>query len=220
MITIFDLDYTIFDADKFKRLGLSQFLGLSETEFMRYYKENFKDKKINYNIGKHMLDLGWDKEKIIKKTEEFTPWLKKEINQYLFPEAEKLLCRFKVASEKMILASFGDPEFQKQKIFALTIGGAAAENFFDEIIISDSKKSELGELKKLRGESILLVNDKIKELAELMEIFGDNCEAFLIDGPYARNPEYDFTPHSLKELEEKFFPPRPEAQEETKIKIS
>lgn len=217
-IDIFDLDYTLFDAGKFEQICLASFFDMSETEFIKYYKESFKDKGINYNTEKHMQDLGWSQEKITEKTKEFSQWLKKEINQYLFPEAERLLRRFKEAGDKMILVSFGDKEFQKQKIFALTIAGVSPEKFFDEIIISDNKKSELEELKHLRGENILLVNDKIKELVELKEILGDNCEMFLIDGPYSRSQKYNLVPHNLKELEEEFFPDEKETANELKIK--
>ncbi|MDP2736360.1 MAG: HAD hydrolase-like protein [bacterium] len=205
-IDIFDLDYTLLDADKLKRNCLAAFFDIDEEEFMKNYQENFKDQKINYNIEKHMQGLGWSQEKIVEKMKEFDVWLKQEISRYLLPGAERLLKRFKEIGDKMVLVSFGDKEFQKQKISALTIDGASAEDFFDEIIISDNNKHELEELKCLRGKNILLVNDKVKELVELSEILGDRCETFLIDGPYARSPEYNLPVNNLKDLEEKFFP--------------
>lgn len=217
MIVIFDLDYTLLDADKLKRNCLASFLDIDEVEFMKNYKDNFKDKGVNYNIEKHMQDLGWSREKIFEKMKEFNSYLKQEIGRYLFPEADGLLQRFKDAGDKIILVSFGDIEFQKQKISALAIDGISTEEFFDEVVVSDKIKAELEELKCLRGENILLVDDNIKEIVELKAILGDNCEVFLIDGPYSSSTEHNYPAYSLKDLKEKFFP---EEKKETAKKLN
>lgn len=206
MIVIFDLDYTLFDTARFKRDGLALFFNMSEVEFIDYYKKNFKERGLNYSLKKHLEILGLGREEAAVKLNEFNDWLKKEVSRYLFPEAEEILNRFKLAGHKIVLASFGDKEFQEQKIFALKINGISAKEFFDKIIISDKVKSELEELKILQGENILLVDDNLKEAVNLRKVLGDRCEIFLIDGPYARLDGYSIDPKRLKDLAEKFFP--------------
>lgn len=206
MIIIFDLDYTIFDTDKFKRRGLALFFNMDETEFKSYYKKNFKDQGLNYSPKKHLRNLGWSYKEIVAKLSQLDDWMEKEISRYLFPEASKILDKLKQAGHKIILASFGDKEFQEQKISALKINGISAKEFFDEVVISDKVKAGLEELKRFKGENILLVDDNLKEAIDLKGILGDRCEIFLIDGPYARYREYDIAPRGLNELAEKFFP--------------
>lgn len=206
MIIIFDLDYTLFDTAKFKRDGLALFFNMNEAGFKDYYKKNFKDRGINYSPKKHLRALGWSHKEMAVKLNEFDDWLEKEISRYLFPGAEQILKRFRQAGHKIILASFGDKGFQEQKISALKINGISAKKFFDEVIISDKIKADSEELKRFRGENILLVDDNLKEAVGLKEILGDKCEIFLIDGPYARSGEDNITPRSLKDLAEKFFP--------------
>lgn len=205
MIIIFDLDYTLLDTARFKRDGLALFFNMNETGFKDYYKKNFKDKGINYSPKKHLEILGWGEEELVAKLNEFDRWLEKEISRYLFPEAEEILNKLKQAGHKIILASFGDEEFQKQKISILKINQLSVREFFDEVIISDKIKAELAELKRFQGEDVLVVDDNLREAAALKEVLGDKCEIFLIDGPYAREEGYYMTPHSLKELAEKFF---------------
>lgn len=205
MIIIFDLDYTLFDTDKFKHDGLALFFNMNEAEFKDYYKKNFKDKGINYSPKKHLQGLGWSYKEMMAKLNEFDNWLEKEISRYLFPGAERILNRLKQADHKIILATFGDQEFQEQKISALKINGISAKEFFNEVIISDKVKAELKELRCFQGGDVLLVDDNLREAVELKEILGDKCEIFLIDGPYARYREYDIAPHNLKELARKFF---------------
>lgn len=205
MIIIFDLDYTLLDTARFKRDGLALFFNMNEAEFKDYYKKNFKDKGVNYSPKKHLEFLGWGQAELAAKLDELDDWLEKEISRYLLPEAEEILKRFKEAGHKIILASFGDKEFQKQKISALKINQISVREFFNEVIISDKVKAELKKLKRFRGENVLLVDDNLREALELKEVLGEKCEIFLVDGPYARYREYNITPRSLKELSEKFF---------------
>lgn len=218
MIIIFDLDYTLFDTARFKRDGLALFFNMNEAEFRNYYKKNFKDQGINYSPKKHLQILGWKYKEVMAKLNELDDWLEKEISRYLFPAAEEILNKFKQAGHKIILASFGDQEFQEQKISALKINGISAKEFFDEVIISDKVKAELKELKRFQGENVLLVDDNLREAVDLKEILGNKCEIFLIDGPYARYGKDDVVPRSLKELAEKFFPEENETDDKLKIK--
>lgn len=206
MIIIFDLDYTLLDTARFKHDGLALFFSMNEAEFKDYYKKNFKDNGVNYSPKKHLQVLGWRQAEMVAKLNELDDWLEKEISRYLLPEAEEILKRLREAGHKIILASFGDEEFQKQKISALKINGVNVAEFFDKVIISDKIKVELEELKRFRGENILLVDDNLREALELKEVLGEKCEIFLVDGPYARYREYDIAPRNLKELSEKFFP--------------
>ncbi|GAI44846.1 unnamed protein product, partial [marine sediment metagenome] len=137
MIIIFDLDYTLFDAKRF-RAGIAAIFNLSLKEFdKRYHVKYFKSKKINYNFKKNLEILkGEDKDLNTGLLEKkFRKFLLK-INKYLFPEAEEILYHLKQAGHTLILFTFGDKELQKQKVDNLRI-----KKYFDRIIFTPKEKN-------------------------------------------------------------------------------
>ncbi|GEM_PF-912704 len=191
MIYVFDLDYTLLDTKRFKE-DLSSVFGMSVEEFSESYFENFKSKGLNYNLNKHLAILEKDgfiaskeqAEEIKKRFKEFM----KNIDEYLFPEAEKIIKSLKERGNELALATFGDTEWQRLKINSLKL-----KKYFDKVIYEDKSKKENKELKALGnlGEKIIIINDNARELNELKEVFGDRCETKLIHERYSGNAKYE-----------------------------
>jgi len=195
MIIIFDLDYTLLDTKKFKA-GLANALDLSIDDFEKSYLENFKNKKLNYNLEKHLKIL---KQKNTQKLKQFF----KSLDQYLFPDSIKILkklgsapvkARVKKNNNKLILLSFGNKEWQKQKINNLSI-----KDYFDKIILTDIDKAKILKTLQKTKEKILIINDNAREILEMKKVL-KNCNIFLTKGPYCDNVSHNLKTHTLNEL--------------------
>lgn len=199
MITIFDFDYTIFDADRYKREGLAKIFNMSGDDFVKYYKTRFKDKGLNYDPEIQIKESALNKKEEQAKLGEIDGLIKKA-NDYLFPQTAGLLEYYKKNSDKIILVTHGDPDWQRRKISCLKINGVKAADFFDEIIYARGLKSEERQLLEYVGKDILLINDNAKETLELKEFFGQNTKIRLLAGPYSSNVSHDEKIWQLEEL--------------------
>lgn len=190
MIVIFDLDYTLLDAKKFK-IALAKALDISLEKFNNTYKENFVFKNgTNYNIKKHLKLLNKDKNQPVKNN---LNNLFKKLDSFLYPHSEKLIKNFYTKGAKLILISFGNKSWQKKKISNLKI-----KKYFSKILIAnDNKHKTLGFLKKSK-ENILIINDNAREILEMEKAIG-KCEVCLINGPYSENIKYGLKVYNIKD---------------------
>jgi len=213
MITIFDLDYTLLDTAKFKD-NLTEAFAMSAEEWNSDYKKYFKDRGVNYNMDKHLEilkkenRLAISESDIRKKLEEFM----KNIDGYVYPRAEELIRQYKNKSKKLILATFGDIGWQKEKIKNLKI-----TKYFDELVFDDVNKGENKYFQYLKnsGENFLVINDNARESFELLKNLGEKSELKLVKGPYSDNIRHEEKIYALAELLEKEKPR--EALSEMKI---
>lgn len=207
MLIIFDLDYTLLDTTKFKR-GLGKALGLSMEEFNDTYKKIFKDKKLPYNIDIHikyllqnfregLADSTAMENGIKSRIKEFL----RDIDQYLFHEAENVLKKMKEEGHSLLLLTYGDEDWQRYKIENLKI-----KKYFDGIFYADKDKYEvLEDLVNNQkqfffpGDEILIVNDNAQESLRIKESLGRG-EIFLLEGPYSNNCAHDLKARDLREL--------------------
>lgn len=215
MLIIFDLDYTLLDTKNFKT-GLAKALGLAADEFNDSYKKYFKDRAMPYNVEKHIEYLGSGTVETGAARKERLKDFFLEIDKYLFADAENALKKLKLGGHKLLLLTFGDADWQKQKVDNLKI-----KKYFDEIIYTNKGKGEADELRELmcrmeetktpltplceKGgtEEILIVNDNAKECLEIKKSLGCG-EIFLVDGPYADNCEHNLEIRKLEDID-KFF---------------
>lgn len=202
---IFDLDYTLFDAKAFRDECLAPFFGLSPASFEAAYQEN-KKANGNFDHRKMLADFGLS-------PEAFDAHLEAGINKYLYPGTEKLVMAYRQRAEELILATFGNIEFQKKKIEFLKIGGKSLEEVFDEFIIEDKDKSSNEALNALKGQEIEIVNDNDSESRKLVEFLGEKANLRLMKGPYSADGFKD-----LAELGRAVFPE--EYYNEHKFKIA
>lgn len=199
MIVVFDLDYTTLDSIKFKN-DLGKTIGLSHKEFKVSYNKYFRD-KINYpslyrhySPSKHLQIL--KKDNIIdsvKNCQKKVDLYLKKIDNYLFPEAENIIKRFKNKGNKLILISFGNKSWQKNKIDNLKI-----KKLFNKIVIVDKSKHEALNFLKKSKEEILIINDNAYEIIEMQKAIG-KCEVCLIRGPYSKNVEHNLKVYNIKD---------------------
>lgn len=202
---IFDLDYTLFDAKAFRDECLAPFFGLSPASFEAAYQKN-KMANGNFDHLKMLADFGLSEEAL-------DAHLEAGINRFFYQGTEKLVKAYRQQTEDLILATFGNVEWQKKKIKFLKIGGQSLEEIFDEIIIEDKDKSSNEFLNALKGMEVEIINDNDAESRRLVEFLGDKANLRLMKGPYSAEGYQD-----LAELGRAVFPE--EYYNEYKFKIA
>lgn len=195
MIVIFDLDYTLLDSKKFKA-GEAAVLEISTKEYTATCEEIFKSKKIHYNLAKH---LDYLINKGLIKTEERRNMNRRirkfleRIDDYLFPQAEKVLSKLQKRGDTLILLTYGDKQWQKIKVKNLKI-----KKYFKKIIFIEDKKEKALDFLSGTKEKVLIINDKAQECLEMKKKI-KQAEIFLVKGPYSHNIEHDLSVHRLEE---------------------
>jgi len=189
MIVVFDLDYTLLNTKKFKA-GLAQALGITARNFARY-EQNTKNLGKNYNLDEHLVFLEKNQDSNVqKKIKNFF----KNLDQYLFPEAEPILKAYQKKGAQLILATFGNKDWQKRKIDNLKI-----KKYFNKIILTNENKSKALDFLKNSKAEVLIINDKAKESLEIQKVLGKG-KIFLITGPYTQDTEHQEKIITFKEL--------------------
>ena len=192
MLYIFDFDYTLFDTARFKEDFYALFDELV-FDFSNLKMDYFKENKVHYNIEEHLNLLGEnlkDYDYALKVLKSFLS----DLSEYIFPEAESILMKLKKDNHKLILISWGNVAWQKDKVY-----GSGLEKFFEKALFTDSSKKEVLENIGIReGEEIIIVNDNVRESLEMMKYI-DNCKLFLVQGPYSRNDQ-NIMSHQLEEI--------------------
>ena len=196
MIFIFDLDYTLFNANKFK-IDLARALEISRNKFFSDYQIYFKDRKINYHTDKHISLL--INERVIKKNHEEVIRKRvknflKELNKYIYKEGEELLKILSKNRNRLILASFGNASWQKQKIKNLQI-----KKYFSKIIITDKNKGQALDIFIKEREPIVIINDNARESFAIKRAVGRG-ELLLVKGPYSRDIRHNRKVHTLRQI--------------------
>lgn len=185
MKIIFDFDYTLLDTTKFKE-KLADIFG--KNTFYIDYKKYFKTKKVHFYYEKYLDIL--KSEKRINDDEERKLKLKvenliKNIDDFLYPDAENILKYFKKNKAELILITFGNKKWQEEKVKNLNI-----KKYFDKIIFEEEDKSQSEYLKLLAktDEEILIINDNTVEAKKMLKIL-KRGKIYLIQGPYNKGDE-------------------------------
>ncbi len=196
MIYIFDLDYTLLDAIKFKH-GLARILGLSWEDWQKNYQKFFKDQNKNFNFYQMLNYL--IRAEIVNQNQAVEirhAALKylKTIDTFIFPKGLELIKKLAADKQTLMLVSFGDMVWQKSKIENLKI-----KKFFTRVIITDSNKSTALTFLKNSTEKIAIINDNAKETFLLQESI-PNAKIYIVDGPYARNVNHQEPVYTMAKL--------------------
>lgn len=115
-----------------------------------------------FSPKRQMEILGWrevTKERVLAEIEN----LLRQKRGFIFPEVVPALMELRRRGVTLILLTFGNEEFQKQKIIASGIA-----HHFDEIKITGSDKTEIL-LADQEGEAIVFVDDKVEFMERLSE---------------------------------------------------
>jgi len=204
MKIIFDFDHCLFSTRKFYLYFEKTFLkkGIDKEIFKKTFQLS-KEKKKTYSLRKHLKYL-------VKFYPNFSlKELKKELSKvfkkfpdFLYPEVKEFLEKWQKKAD-LFLISFGEKEFQREKIKKSGIS-----HFFKKIIIVKNElKTE--EIKKLysKKDRIFFVEDNPKALVFLKKRFKNVITVRINrgEGKYKDLPdekEIDFSFKNLKELDE------------------
>lgn len=162
-IILFDIDYTLFDTDKFRDLTYAKLMDLLQQEDTPEYHNKVKEVETLLIANAEYEPLAFTK--ILAKALAIQPesieienlfYDKSLYDICLYPEAKEVLQIIKdKANFIMGIISKGELSFQKRKI-------APVEQFFlkEDIIISNNKFDELDKLlEKYGSQKILVIDD-------------------------------------------------------------
>jgi len=190
MITVFDLDYTLLDTARLKDdMNRCFRLAAAGADFSADYKSYFKipGAPVNFSMDLYVDRLKQDGRIDPRQGESLRAEFGRimaGLKDYLFPGWAEIIGHYRDRGDETILATFGDKAYQQVKISSLAIG-----DYFDEIIYEDRDKRENGFLEKLKksGQKIRFINDNAWESLKMMRAIGEDCELYLIKGPYFHN---------------------------------
>lgn len=191
MIIIFDLDNTLLNTAAVKR-KLAWVLGITPQKFQEtYYLSNQKGK---YNFYRHLECVSRLDEKDEKKCLSNLNKVMKNLDKYLYKNSESLIKNLAKEKNYLILLTYGNRKWQKEKVKNLKI-----KKYFKKIIFAEKCKSHSLDFLKTSKERIIFVNDNAKECKKIKKIY-PNIEIFLVDGKYAHNIKHDFKINKLKNV--------------------
>ncbi|MBI4992629.1 MAG: hypothetical protein HZC26_00615 [Candidatus Magasanikbacteria bacterium] len=157
-----DFDKTIFDCYKFEKdiWAVFERQGVKYEDYSATYKKSLctiSSDLFDYNFQEHikfLQELGY---KFGKEVEtELGELLDK--NNYLFPDTEEFLRFLRENTQKMVLLTAGDDEFQKIKIEKTKLGC-----WFDDVRVVLGHKEDFLADKIKPGDSVFFVNDSLRE---------------------------------------------------------
>ncbi len=116
-----------------------------------------------FSPARHLEILGWREQKKEEALLEIENIIREQ-RGFIFPEVVEVLKKLRADGHTLILFTYGDRDFQKQKITA-----SAIAHLFDEMIITHEDKVEVL-ARDREGEPILFVDDKVDFLSRTREI--------------------------------------------------
>jgi len=191
---IIDFDNTIFNTHtdpgnfvEMRAKALAE-LGVSEELFKetsRQIQTPFGTGKVFYTSERHaeaIAEHGLNKQQVY---DALHTTLGESLQQYLFPDAINFLQSLKATDKPMILFSFGDPEWQYEKV-----KGCDIEKYFDRTFFTNKSKAEVVHqlLASVKHSEVWFINDKVEETQKVVAAFPEikavlkiSCNNSLVD---------------------------------------
>jgi len=157
----------------------------------------FKNKNNLYSPFKH-IDCLYQLGNInLEKKEQYLNKVKrlvKQVDVFIKPDGEKILKKLRKHGHYLVLLTFGDLYWQKQKVKNLRL----SKNF-EKILITD--KSKVGALKFLRNKQseVIIINDNAQENL-LIRRSMPLVKTILISGPHAVNIIHNEKKYKLNDI--------------------
>ncbi|MEK7516340.1 MAG: HAD family hydrolase [Patescibacteria group bacterium] len=169
MTIIFDLDHTLFFADRFLA-ALARSLrpyGISASKFARTYAllRRETNGRLAYSPERHLAALAKNCVFNIRGARRAYETVLKRASRFLDPQAAPMLQNLRAHGHRLVLLTRGETRFQNKKIAALDL-----HRYFHGILVSPHKKHlTLSRLPLGRG-ALVFINDNAKELHEIRRI--------------------------------------------------
>lgn len=194
MIALFDLDYTLLDTQGVKAL-ISKALGIDLDTFTSDSDRLFASKGRSYDLQDHIRDR--QPERLLEEVERaISQTIAESRDTLLLSGAVRLLDLWKRKGIRLDLMTRGNPEYQRFKVESLGLA-----NYFHEIAYVEGKKSEQMQGYAHCGETVLVVNDNVKE-TEQMRAAAPDAVYFIVPGPYSEGAiDSEFSLTTLNALE-------------------
>jgi FMN phosphatase YigB (HAD superfamily) len=166
MTIIFDLDHTLFFADRFRE-DLSRALrpyGISASEFARTYAllRRETNGRLAYSPERHLAALAKNCTFNMRGARRACETVMKSAPRFLDPQAAPMLQNLRAHGHRLVLLTRGETRFQNKKIAALDL-----RRYFHGIIVSPHEKHLALSRLPLGSGALVFINDNAKELREI-----------------------------------------------------
>jgi len=166
MTIIFDLDHTLFFADRFRE-ALARALrpyGISASEFARTYALLRREKKgtIAYSPERHLSVLAKTHVFNRREAQRACEIVMQNALRFLDPQTVPTLRTLRQRGHRLVLMTRGETGFQNKKISALGL-----RRYFHTIIVSSRRKHLSFPRLALGNDTLVFVNDNAQELHEI-----------------------------------------------------
>ena len=145
-VLFLDFDHTCYDTDTFLlkeiRQPMLKYFKIPAQEWEKSYE---KAVRAGYSLEQHLLELNkitGDKKYSLEKIQSFGQTIK--FDKYLYQDVQPFLKKAKEKGYRIILLSFGAPNWQNKKVF-----GVGLDKLVDEIKYTKKEGSKIEILKKL-----------------------------------------------------------------------
>jgi len=192
MLFIFDLDFTLFDADGLK-VDLAEALGISYDQLIATYYENFRLPKKMYSPFEHLdyllaADTTIDKAAALARLDQ----LGAKMNSRLYPDSIAVLEALKAKNHELVLLTMGHHDWQQFKVDNLSI-----KPYFSDILITADKINSLKPYGP-RKDEMIIVNDNGQECLDFINIYQPK-DVVLVEGPYTYNATHTLQVRKLRD---------------------
>lgn len=169
MTIIFDLDHTLFFADRF-RAAFARVLrgyGVSAREFANTYAllRRETNGRATYSPERHLSLLAQKRMFDTRAAKRDCEIVMNRAARFLDPDAAPTLRGLRRRGHRLVLLTRGETRFQNRKISALGL-----RRYFDRVIVSPHEKHLTLARLPFRNGALIFVNDNSKELRKIRRI--------------------------------------------------
>ncbi len=171
MTTCFlDFDHTLFQTDQFFYADVRQAFSRFPIDNQLWQESYDAVWSTGYSLAKHIAELNRRSNQPLPYaemaqilTDQFT-----DLSRYVFPDVLPFLKAAKLSKEKgevkLVLLSFGNPEWQDYKVKA-----SGLNDYFDEVVIAEAEQQKVTAISDRQSETMLMVDNNPAELDSIKD---------------------------------------------------
>lgn len=170
MNIIFDFDHTLLDTHRFKEAIVDKVaaFGPSAEEVRDAHERSMgrrDDRTGIYEPDRHieLLRESFPDDESMRKARLAIYDVLENTGDHLYPGAEDLLKRLKDRNFHLVLLTFGNEKWQKEKVDRSGISG-----YFDEVMTTAGPKGRILKETACGGDPVIVINDNLRETEDMM----------------------------------------------------